>query len=279
MQRWERVGVFKESPERFQGHIEVVQEDWRSIGDYSNPTHDQDACRTGDLTTCMNAVLLQHFEVVHPLGDVRAYAEKVVTIALDYFFGPWRDAYSFYPKKPWNRNQCRKRLEWVAPYLEGLLCAMLLDDWEAVLRLADWPGPDVNRKDLDYTPADIDYYILQARHLKGSPTSESKRLVASIQTGPKQRAKKLLKALQAIEAGDAPRFEAALNVYLKHFWSYEAELDELERSVSMDGSILWHVARRAGLPLPALPVQWMDLIVTQQTIAGSGELETDSTQP
>jgi len=274
VKRWERVGVFKEFPDRFQGIIEVIEEDWGPIGDYSNPDHDQNARRTGDLDTCMCAVLLQHFEVAHPLGEVRAYAERIVAMTLDYFFGPWRDAYHFYPKKPWNRAQCRKRLEWVKSYREGLLCALLLDDREAALRLADWPGPDVNRKDLDFTPADIDYYILQARHLKGSPTSESKRLVASIQAGPRRRANKLLTALQAIEAGDASRFEAALTGYLKHFWSYEAELDELGRSVSMDGSILWHVARRAGL---ALPAERMDLIVTQQSIAGSGE--TGYTRP
>jgi hypothetical protein len=199
-----------------------------------------------------------------------------VPIALDYFFGPWRDAYHFYAK-PWDRVQCRRRLEWVAAYREGLLCALLLDDGAAVLRLADWPGPDVNRKDLDFTPADMDYYILMARHLKGSPTPESPKLVASIEGGTKQRAKKLLKALQAIEACDSPRFGASLTRYLKHFWGYEAELDELGRSVSMDGSILWQVARRAGLRLPALAIEQQDLIVTQQCLTEPGEAGTGAT--
>src|SRR5262245_30668667 len=107
LERWERVGVFKDYPDRFQGIIEVIQENWGPIGDYSNPSHNQDARRTSDLDTCMCAVLLQHFEVSHPLGDVRVYANTVVVLALDYFFGPWRDAYFFYAR-PWNRKQCRK---------------------------------------------------------------------------------------------------------------------------------------------------------------------------
>lgn len=264
MARWERVGVFREFPDRFRGIAEGIEEDRETIGVYTNPAHDQDMRRTIDLNSCMNAVLLQHFEAEHPLGGVRPYAEKVVSIALDYFFGPWRDAYKS-GRKTMNRAQCRKKLEWVKPYREGLLCALLLDDREATLRLADWPDTDVNKEDLDYSPADIDYQIVLARHLKGRPAAESEKLIAGITAGSKRRPKLLLAALQAIQEGDAAAFGPDLTKYLQHFRKSEAELDELQRSVGMDASILWQVARQAGMALPGLPADSMDLIVTRES--------------
>lgn len=264
MKRLERVGVFRETPEYFRATADAIAAERGSYGDFSNPSQDQDARRTFDLLGCVDALLLQHFEIDHHLGATRPYADKAAELAVDYFFGPWRDAYKF-GRRTLKRRQCRKELEWVRYYRFGLLAALLIDDDQAVSRLAEWPDVDVNKTDLDDSPADLDYQIVLAYHLLGKPAAKGKKLVAGIEAGTKRRPKLLLSAFLALQGGDLEGFSAALIKYLQYYRRHEAELDQLDLSVSLDGSILRLVARRAGLPVPDLTEEWMDRLVTAES--------------
>lgn len=261
MKRWQRLRVYGDKPERVQGLISNIAKKVES-NEYHPDAYDSHLWfRTSE---CTDIVLLQHFEIPHPFGDVTRFAQKAVDSSLEYLYGDWRDGY-LYDRKRITREQTRKRLEWIVPYRRGLLFAMCLDDAERAERLAQWPDTDVHKKDLEFSPADTDYHILLARYLCGKPLKDSSRLAASIKTGTRRRPKALLEALEAIEAGDPGKFSKKLERYLKGYLKSGIDPDDYETYVSMEGSLLWQTARRSGLELPSLPVELADLVVTAES--------------
>lgn len=142
-----------------------------------------------------------------------------------------------------------------------LLCALLVDDENSISRVIAWPDVDLPVDDAlgDLTSADNKYHIYLAMRLRGDPPEKFKSVAEAIRAGKRPRALLLLNAADALLTNDAPLFAE----HLKHVvsnWRKTIERNTAPR-VSIEGSILWHVARRRGVALPELPEKLDDLVL------------------
>jgi hypothetical protein len=141
--------------------------------------------------------------------------------------------------------------------------ALFLDDGTAISRLLEWPDTDLPVDDgtMDLTAADNQVHIALALALRGEPKAKFAELAGRVETSKRKRAVTCWAAVQSMLDGDASAFETSFKELVAHYRKSGFETNCVESIVHMDGSILWHVARRRKLALPKLPERSMDLIL------------------
>lgn len=201
-----------------------------------------------------------------PLNDWRAVGRRMVAAVVYYFFGPWRDKFTYmvgdyqqYPEE-FDRARARAKLPWIDYYREGLTVALSLSDWQSADRLLGWPGPDLKDDHGldDWTTEDNLYQIWLAARARGEKEASVAQERARIERSTRRRPKMLMAAADALLANDQRAFSSALEKYLRHYRKNNLRPAELSRGqvnldISTDANTLWHLARRRGLgevPLP-----------------------------
>ncbi len=111
----------------------------------------------------------------------------------------------------------------------------------------------------DMTAMDNKYHTYLAMRLRGDAAAKFEPVAKTIRAGKRPRAALLLEAADALLAGDAPLFAEKLKHIVRN-WRKTIEPKSF-RVISIEGSILWHVARRRGLELPELPEKLSDLVL------------------
>ena len=216
-----------------------------------------------------DALIMQHLEFKHPFDDVRGLATRCVAAAIDYLFGDWREGYN-----DWGTVRTaegwRRRLPWIETYRYGLTTALILDDDEGIAQLASWPEPNSKNDDgtVDLTPQDIRYHLALARFLQDGDDRRYKRIVKPIVESSRRRPRNLLACLDAVAQGDAEESEACLTKFLRYFRKQEFVTNRVDYTISIEGSILWNVARRAGVELFDMDEPTSDMIVRAGTLWG-----------
>lgn len=81
-----------------------------------------------------------------------------------------------------------------------------------------------------------------------------------IERASRRRPKMLLAAADAMLAGNTTEFSKSLTAYLKHYRQRELQLQRVDTGISLDGMVLWHLARRRGMGEVSLPEDVMMLI-------------------
>ena len=227
-----------------------------------------DNIRRNRLHDRLSLAVLGHLEAIpldmEPPGGWRHSAADAGVVAADYFFGEWRGGYrSFADDPPLTRESARRELPWMDPYREALLLTLLIDDDRGIERVTSWPGDDLRHDEgtLDLPAMFTTYHIHLARLLRNAPAAELAASSAKLRDQPGNRIAALLAAVEAAFTGDAAAFAKALKQHLTSYRKHTFRVGRMDAAISIEGSILWHVARRRGLALPELPEKLSDIVL------------------
>jgi hypothetical protein len=209
------------------------------------------------------------YTVEHPvLRDWREAGRQLVAAVLYYLFGPWREKFPL-GREVLNRKQARAKLTWITHYRDALPMALSLSDWESADRLLEWPGPDLNDDqgfDLNLTAEDNAYQIWLAMRLRGESGSKVDARRDLIARRSRPRPKLLALAADALFAEKPDQFAKTLADYLTYYRQREIDLRRdpgmrvVWQGISLDGTVLWHLARRRELGKIKLPKELMIMI-------------------
>jgi hypothetical protein len=214
---------------------------------------------------------LRFLEAVPPGYALPASSELAAITASEaqrYFSDSWREGCLVWPGHP-HRTAAQMRTDeymgWYRHYRHGLL-AVLAGDHDAVLTdLLRWPDTDLPLDDEsgDATSSDNKVHIYLATRLRtgGAEDAKTTELAQAVRTAKRPRAAGVLQAAEALFAGDAKAFQKGLERVLTQWRDKSLDKTRPERADSVDGSILWHLARRHGLALPKLPQRLEDVVL------------------
>ncbi|WP_165235688.1 hypothetical protein [Aquisphaera insulae] len=145
-------------------------------------------------------------------------------------------------------------LPWIEKYRLGLTLALSLEDWPSADRLIEWPGDDLRLDEGldDLTPGDNAYQIWLAGRLRGdlNAMDEGKLLV---RMNRRSHLKVLVIAAQALLRDDDAAFHQALSTGLIRHRGRTFKTSDIYSAVCIDGTVLWHLARRRSMRPIVLP--------------------------
>lgn len=195
------------------------------------------------------------------LDDWREIGRKVVAASVYYFFGAWRESFT-YLGKVLDRERSRAELPWIQLYRSGLALACALGDFAAAERLLKWPAADLKFDDGhdELTRHDNACQIWLASRLRGEPAKASAEQLALIEGGRLQRTKLPVAATLALLDGDAEGFSKALVACLRQHKKHTLDPRFVSSGIAFEATVLWHWARHRGLALSELPRELMMLI-------------------
>jgi len=252
--RWQRLGIEAET-------CAAVLHNMTLMG----PIEDRQTPDNLVLNAKINLVFLAYLGAIpsgHACSDARAVARAGVARAIEFCYGAWRDGHQDFPySQPMSRAQTRAELGWITPYCEGLFLALYVDDESAFRRLIDWPDTDlpIDEGLTNLTAGDNYGQIGLAFLLRGEPKEKIAQVVEKLHASKRKRAKVFWAAVEAIFAKDCASFAKQMKELCSLNRKSPPERDFPR--VHVDGSILWHLARRSGIALPKLPEASLDLIV------------------
>jgi len=161
---------------------------------------------------------------------------------------------------------------WQSQLAYALLSSCCLRRWGKVDRFASYPRDDV-KLDIDQTAEDRAWWLLLCGTIRGRPLEQVQDWVWTIQNSRRKREKLLwgcLSCLRAMRLGEVPPtfegedhaadFNACLHDYLRHYKKTEFKREEITCKVSMDATILVHLAERWGVEVK-VPKAYADHIV------------------
>lgn len=170
-------------------------------------------------------------------------------MAVDYFHGPWRDAYKPWDDEDWiwDRKKCRAELEWVDPFREGLICALYTEDRDAFNKILAYPaggGLADLEGTLDRTREDRAFYELLGAYGAGNQALVQQQLEV-VRNVRRTRVKLLASMFEAMLVTDTKAFTKSTNKYLAGYRKSEFRTNRLDVAISLDGTIVWHLGRFA----------------------------------
>ena len=161
-----------------------------------------------------------------------------------------------------SRARTRAKLGWITPYREGLLLALFIDDETAIQRLIAWPDTDLPIDDglSNLTAGDNYAQIALAFLLRGEPKKRISQIAGKLHASKRKRATAFWAAVEAIVAKEPETFsihmKACCNIFRKRAFKRGVFPEP-----DVDGSILWHLARRSKISIPELTERSLELIV------------------
>ena len=198
----------------------------------------------------------------HPdLIDWRGVGRKIVEACEHYFFGDWRRNFLYYGEPyDWSKSRM-KSVPWFDAYRVGLALALCLGDLAAADRLLGWSGRDLwfDEGTWDKTRSDVAYQIWLASRLRGEPVESTDDLLACALENRNVGTKRLVDASQALIAGRSADFRLYLRLYLQSYRLRELD-HRVVTAMSLEATVLWHLARRRGMELVSLPEELTVLI-------------------
>lgn len=188
------------------------------------------------------------------LSDWRALARRLPAVAIEYFFGRWRDDFKRFGYDPFDRTRARHEMPWTNVYRGGLSIAASFSEWPAFDRLLEWPGLDLPFDEGvdDRTPEDCAFHVWLAMKLRGDAT-EAEPQRQRIRSGSRRRPKMLLAIAEALFTGDVAAMQREMTTYLKYYIKNEFRPKQVDLAVARDANVLWHLARRRGVGEVTLP--------------------------
>lgn len=193
----------------------------------------------------------------------RQWGQETVNLCRDFFFGQWRkDGYQANKKTFLDEQRIRREDLWIDQYRTALFWALVLRDERSLLDFAGYAGDDCYDESHldDFAKSDRAWYIMLARFVRGEGRAALKPYAELIESDRKKKPKLLLAALLAIVTENGPAFNQALAAYLKYFKAHEFPEPCLQDKFAIDGTILVHLAARAGLAFE-IPSAYQDHIV------------------
>jgi hypothetical protein len=218
-------------------------------------------------------IIHHHLGLDHGIKSWRTNALNVVIHAAEYFFGSFWETYNPNATSwdvelhnvPFDKKKHRSEMLWHYEYRYGLFLALLLDAEDDIQLLLQWPSRDME-EDIDDKQLKP-FHIVQARILLNDYTPAAERMATSIRKARPKKYKLLLDCLEAVLKKNSIAFAASMKAYLAHALKAEIDLDAtIDDKVSLDGTIVWHFARRSGLTLPTLTEKEQSLVITKESL-------------
>ncbi len=250
---------------RFQSQIKI-DEDFLGLGNY--PTeYSQTYSRHLDSQLCLELAVFRHLGLDVSLEHLERYVSEGTKIAVDYFFGEYLDSDEVRKLEDMEKSPDNEYLRWFAVYRNGLHLAHMAEDADAEKTLVDWIEPWLPFDESSYLVSEQDnsYHKLLAEYIKTGRVSNAE-LIDGIQKSRRKGPKLLLDCLVAIRDKNAKAFSAKLNNYLTYVLKDKEFGTEFTLCFSIEGSILCHVAKRAGIEPTGLNEKQTALIMTRETL-------------
>ncbi len=273
MKRWQRIGLDSNGMLQMAKNMNEI---FPFLEKYE-PYMEQRACRSGDVRDYESIAILHHLEVedIPALNGITS-ARRCTAVALDYFFGSWRNGYEFRGREVeiLNATECRRRLEWVDVFRKGVLCASCIHDEYGFEELLKWPDVDLPYDEgaWSYTREENYFYIFLALAIREVKFDQQTLLRQKIESGRSLRARLWLTGLDAILSKDTNKLVVAIENLLAYNLKREFRPDHPFLALMVEGTILYNLGMRSGLQMPELPQNIMDRIVTKESLAGPKEL-------
>ncbi|QDU44736.1 hypothetical protein Mal52_32220 [Symmachiella dynata] len=203
------------------------------------------------------------FHALYVLGDkksARVWAERGVAYALEFFFGVWRDQVPSGNgrNQPPNREWQDRSLNWVEPLEEALVLATILERWDDVRRLAEFPRDDISENDGIVAVMDACWLYL-CGVIRGRDPQELEPFQQRVIDQGRKRDKLFLEFVKALARGEGVALQQAADEYFKQFLRVETRKDMT--SFDWDGTILVHYATHLGYDLQ-IPEKYRKYFVT-----------------
>ena len=104
-----------------------------------------------------------------------------------------------------------------------------------------------------------------ARYIERSDTAYPD-VEASLEAGKLKRTKLLHGCLNSLRAMDAAAVSKSTAEFLKYYLKSEFDSSGIATLFSIEGTIVWHVAQRAGLEITGLSDKARAMIITRETL-------------
>lgn len=235
----------------FSVYILKVLEDLASQGTPKSVDHRRAAVKERSRLALISSLVGREAWPEYGLDKLQFEIPVGSALAVDYFCGPWRDAYQPWDDDEttiWDRKTCRAEFQWVDPYRDGLICAFYIDDRAAVMKILSYTAGGALGEDegtLDRTADDCAFYELLGAYGVGD-TSLMQRQLDVVRNSKRRRVKLLTAMFESMLGGDAKIFAKATNKYLAGYMKTEHRTNRLDAAISLDGTIMWHLAKLAG---------------------------------
>ncbi len=272
MKRWERCNIPLSSPrQRIALAIESGQKLLagqlpfngipHKIGSYEATEGAQEIVRDREIFGLYEILLLNHFQFSHPFGGMGQYLELLTKLSAQYFSGEWIDA-TVIP----DPQRFRRKMSWLDLFRIGILASVVLNDREGLRVIASWVDNEFSRDELDYSQADIDYYVALGKYINHGIMQKS--IIDSLMNQRRKRPRFLIEILEAIDKKDGKQFVKVFTEYHKLFDKSECDKDSflIFKNVNLNGSILWNIAKDRLDEMPIFPEGIMDRIITPQSL-------------
>jgi hypothetical protein len=222
-----------------------------------------------ELNMCMELAAIKHIQYEKlPFNDIAPYIITGTKIAIEYFYGDWREAYQIYPASLYNRQDCRKHLTWDEEFVRGALYALWTDNKDALNKITNYLDDDlVDFGMFDCSESDAWFYVLLGKFLQKQSLQKNIHITKIIREKSRRRAKLLLEILESME-NNSEQFCDKVSKYIKYFIKNEIDTESgaAAHHLSPIASLLWEVARYFEIELPILPEEIMDRIITRKSI-------------
>jgi hypothetical protein len=256
----------------------TVEKEIATIGHYDKKFGRMSLRRCRDIGHCINVFYTKHLELDFTCNDLTEIGRMCGQLAIDYFFGDWRDGYadtdaegkiaSYWDGICWSREVCRQKMDWIDPFYESLICTFLVNDIDVVRRIAEWVDVDIwDMYLLDHTVEDAMFLTVLGKIIRGEQWKDCISIIEKITSSRRRRPKLLLPILESIFNSNDTDFSESIQKYVKHFIKNEVKIDEgFTGVISIYASLLWNYARLCKIELPILPEEIMDRIITPQSV-------------
>ena len=191
----------------------------------------------------------------------REHAMALVQEAEDYLSGDWRESYidtrwvenSEHPDGGYRENfklgrdGCRRELQWMEVFRDGLLWALYLDDLTTARRIAEYPCDDVPEQEFDFGPPDKAWRAVAASLLLGRHRSEWEMQARTIERARAKMPRLLMGALDAASRGDSNQFGKMIRYSIRHHVRNKSNDHDLSNKLALNTSVVMQVGRTLGV--------------------------------
>jgi hypothetical protein len=190
-------------------------------------------------------------------GEAKQAAETVVSAALTYFYGDWREKLTT-PDGNIGQAAWNPFCLWYEQVMESLPFAAALSDWQSMKKIAAYP-PDDKLPEAAKAKGETAWGWALITFLRDAPREKVEEFLARAEADKAKRPKHLCPVLRALLDNDSVKFEESLLAYLVYYRKSEFKRI-VDKVMSLDGTTLYHISRKQGFTVH-LPEDLADHVI------------------
>jgi hypothetical protein len=287
MKRYQRVNLLN-GTEQFDGTAYFLNKTVTEVTEIANnlpTTSNAETMLSFAIHDCYHVLWYYHFEISSPPPPVPVsfFIDNGINCAMQYFYGKWRNGFrNFSYETSCTEKESRLKTQWNHQFYRGSLFSLLKNDNESLLRISQWVDRDVLEIGAihpfnDSSHAPVFYFsplfFVFAQYFCNVPREKYATEIDSIVKGTRSATKTLLKIWESIYAKDSISFkkqmEQILNKHIQKSAKAKMKAPFMLTAydiISHEATLMWNIALRSGMEMPEFPEEFMDKIITPQSI-------------